>query len=213
MARSGPSQRGTDSISEGARLNGLIDELTFKERRVREEAPTAFEAPLIGRVLVGVGPDPASIWATEWAEALGPVFDPRVRLIHVETPLTNYPGIWGAPVVPEQADLLVAQEKAGLRLLDGTAERLRQAGLEVSVQQSTGVAVREIARAAREDDADLIIVGSPTRSALDRFLVGNIADGVKNHVDTNVLLAKGPPTPGDILCPVDGSWMSKRAAG
>ena len=212
MSRSGAFQRGADSIQEEARLGALIDELTFKERRAPESAPRAGEVPLVGRVLVGVGADPATVWATEWAEAVGPVFNPHVTLHHVEVPTPAYPAVWGAPVVPEAIEPRVAQEKAGLRLLDDTAGRLRRAGVDVSIRQATGSPVRELVRASREENADLIIVGSPARDALDRFLLGSIADAVKNHADTNVLLAKGPPTPGDILCPVDGSWLSKRAA-
>jgi nucleotide-binding universal stress UspA family protein len=211
MPRSEAARRASDAIQEEARLHALIDELTFHERRAHEEAPPASDVVLVGRVIVGVAADPATAWATEWAEALGPVFNPHVTLVHAQAPLA-YPGVWGAPVVPSQANLAVEQEKAGLRLLDDESARLRSAGLDVSIRQPGGGPVRELVKAAREEDADLIIVGSPTRGGLDRFLLGNVADGVKNHADTNVLLAKAPPAPGDVLCPVDGSPMSKRAA-
>lgn len=200
------------AVQDEARLHALVDKLTFGERRAPQDEPAAFDVPLVSHALVGVGSDPATSWAIEWAEALGPVFHPRVTLVHVEVPSQAYPGMWAAPAVPEAIDAQVAQEKAGLRLVDDAATRLRHVGLEVAIRQRTGSAVRELTRAAREENADLVIVGSPSHSALDRFLLGSVADGVKNHADTNVLLAKAPPVPGDVLCPVDGSWGSKRAA-
>lgn len=213
MPRSDTFQRGADAIQEQARLLALVDELTFQPRPTTARAPAAGEVPLLGRVVVGVGTDPASRGAEEWAEAMSSLFHPRVTLVHVETPLlATYPGAWGTPIPLNQTQAMVDQEEIGRRLLDDSARRFREMGLDVSVHQPSGSPVREITKAARDEDADLIIVGAPTRSALDRFLIGNVADGVKNHAGTNVLLAKAAPTPGDVLCPVDGSPMSKRAA-
>ena len=68
---------------------------------------------------------------------------------------------------------------------DVPAERL--AGLRVT----TGTAWQEICRAAREEAADMIVIGSHGYGGIDRLL-GTTASRVVNHADCSVLVAREP---------------------
>jgi nucleotide-binding universal stress UspA family protein len=84
-------------------------------------------------------------------------------------------------------DALIANARADLARI---AERLRP---ELVEQIVTAFAIPwdGICRAARERDADLIVIGSHGYSGLDRIL-GTVAGKVVNHADRNVLVVRGP---------------------
>lgn len=204
----GDASMGAEAAREERELHALVDRLTFGA------APGAVPAQsgVPRHVVVGIGADASTVWATEWARALAPLFAPRTTLVHVETGMPVVYAPFGAPDLAVPLAPRDREERASSRLLDETARRLREDGMEVDSRDARGHPVRELTRLAREVEADLLVVGSPSRGPLDRFLLGSTADGVKNHADTDVLLAKAPPLPGDVLCPVDGSAMSHRAA-
>jgi nucleotide-binding universal stress UspA family protein len=84
-------------------------------------------------------------------------------------------------------DLLIANARSDLARI---AEGLRP---ELVEQIVTAFAIPwdGICRAARERDADLIVIGSHGYSGLDRIL-GTVAGKVVNHADRNVLVVRGP---------------------
>jgi len=48
----------------------------------------------------------------------------------------------------------------------------------------------EICRVAEEEHADLIVVGSHGKSAVDRLLLGSVSHGVLNHAKVSVLVVR-----------------------
>jgi universal stress protein F len=84
-------------------------------------------------------------------------------------------------------DVLMRNARADLERItkDIPAERIEQRVVVFAT------AWDGICRAAREHDADLIVIGSHGYGALDRVL-GTTAARVVNHVDRNVLVVRTP---------------------
>jgi universal stress protein F len=110
--------------------------------------------------------------------------------------LVLYRAVSVSPDLPREAlaetdtrleDILMANARADVARL---AEHLRP---ELVEQIVTAFAIPwdGICRAARERDADLIVIGSHGYGGLDRIL-GTVAGKVVNHADRNVLVVRGP---------------------
>ena len=68
--------------------------------------------------------------------------------------------------------------------------RLSELGIEAKTVDGIGDPARMIVKVAEANDADLIIVGSHTGGALERFFVGSVSDGVKHHASCDVLVVR-----------------------
>jgi nucleotide-binding universal stress UspA family protein len=106
-----------------------------------------------------------------------------------------------APIVPLIGDgyvppatyteLEVAARRAGQRRLDATVARVVKAGVKAAGLLLEGVAADRIARAARKERADLIVMGTRGRSGLSRFLLGSVAQRVLTLAPCAVLTVRG----------------------
>jgi nucleotide-binding universal stress UspA family protein len=102
-------------------------------------------------------------------------------------------------------------------LAERAAVRLRAnfPGWEIAAAASIGSPYRELINKADEWQPDLIAVGSHGRSALGRFVLGSVSQGVLTHARCSVRVARGrvdePDTPVRIVVGVDGSPASAAA--
>lgn len=69
--------------------------------------------------------------------------------------------------------------------------RLASAGLAVSGRVVRSDARAAIVEVARDERADLVVVGSHGRSGLKRVLLGSVAEYVVTHAPCDVLVVKG----------------------
>lgn len=83
-------------------------------------------------------------------------------------------------------------------------EPLRAAGLEVRVSAMHGRAADVLLDAARDDGADVIVVGSRGRGSLATMLLGSVAAEVATHAGCAVLVARQPRV-SRLLVATDGS--------
>jgi nucleotide-binding universal stress UspA family protein len=72
--------------------------------------------------------------------------------------------------------------------LDRIATRLRQDGISVSSEVRDGQPAQEIARAADDTGADLIVLASHGRGGIRRWAIGSVAAEVLRLAATPVLL-------------------------
>lgn len=196
-------------------LDAKIDELTLSAVRQAERAPVMMT---FRRILAPISSVPSSANVLAWAAEIGRIFDAAVTIFHALDPapeLSIYPALgpigFGAPgVIParDAADIAASADEA-LRL---AREKVEADVRAVSTLRREGPPGREIVRAAEELDSDLIILGPQSGGAFERAILGSVTDHVKNHTDTNVLLARAFPAPGPVLVAVDGSEESRRAA-
>jgi nucleotide-binding universal stress UspA family protein len=101
-------------------------------------------------------------------------------MIHVMQPPAGFiEGVF----MKESADEAVAS-------LLATLKRGLPKGVPCDDVVATGLPGDQITRAAREWNADLVVVGDHNRHVLSRFLLGSVADAVVRHAPCPVLVAR-----------------------
>lgn len=85
----------------------------------------------------------------------------------------------------------------GERLLEQEAATLRDAGWKVATRVRYGHPARQIVRAAKKLNADLVVVGSHGLTSIKRFLLGSVSDQVLEYAPCSVLIVKNPDAPGE----------------
>lgn len=116
----------------------------------------------------------------------------EVRVLHVIEPIPIYPDgqDWGYG--PEASQVLEEQRKEAEGLVARGAQRLRDAGFQVTTAIEEGNPKVVIIDSAAEWAADLIILGSHGRKGLDRFLIGSVSDAVARHARCSVQIVRVP---------------------
>jgi len=71
-----------------------------------------------------------------------------------------------------------AQRKWAEEALEGRADDLRRRGVKTSWRVQVGVPFEEIVKAAQEERAEMIVIGTHGRSGLNRALLGSVAERV-----------------------------------
>jgi universal stress protein A len=90
----------------------------------------------------------------------------------------------------EMADVERGRQRAATRSVDAAARTLSTAGWRVETSVRSGVPIDELLKAAREADADLIVLGARGASGLDRLLLGSVAESALKRASAPVLLVK-----------------------
>jgi nucleotide-binding universal stress UspA family protein len=142
------------------------------------------------RILCAVDFSTCSRAGLEHAVELARRFDARLSLVHVwRGPLAVAPAFGGAPAA------LAAEDEVELgRELDGwRAEAERLLGREVRATLAIGAAVAEVVRVAREEQSDLVVVGTHGRTGVSRAVLGSVAEGVVRQAPCAVLVAREVP--------------------
>jgi len=136
-------------------------------------------------ILIAVDDTPVSARAVELAGELAKPLGAGIALLHVVDP--------ALVVVPEAglatAKLMADAEREGRRLLAGFRDRL---GLPVGTLEfvQTGEPAPTIVKTAKEWPADLIVIGTSTKGAVRRALLGSVADAVMRHAACPVLVVR-----------------------
>lgn len=141
------------------------------------------------RILLAIDGSKFSEAATQTLIAQAQVEDDEVLVLHVVDVLPPifiemrqyYPGV-------EQAR--DAQFEPAAALVAKTADWLRSQGLRVTTAVEVGIPKSGIIDAATQWHANLILLGSHGRTALDRFLVGSVSDAVLRHAPCSVELVR-----------------------
>jgi len=133
------------------------------------------------------------VWATDGSEladraleivkSLAAIHDSKVVAVHVNELL---PGVYGG--APVRADDLGLRER-----IAGQVDELFAAGVNASVDIRTGLrdVATQIAQAAEDLDADLIVVGTHGRGAVAGAVWGSVAKGLC-HTSHRPLLVVPP---------------------
>lgn len=124
-----------------------------------------------------------SVNAWEMACALARDYRARLLLVHVETPMPSYGELGAIP--PEPVDRRALERQLGqIEPTDST--------LNVTRTLLIGNEASEIARFAKENNADLIVMGTHGRTGLGRLLMGSVAELVLRQATCPVLTVKTP---------------------
>ena len=140
---------------------------------------------------------------------------PEGTTIHVASFLND----WAVPTMPygevpalELESLREAETQHAQEAVERDAAALSRDGLSVTTAVLHGEPAHGILRAADEEGADLIVVGSAGRTGLDAFLLGSVARNVAKHARRPVLVARAPRNSlHEVVFATDGSDHATRA--
>jgi nucleotide-binding universal stress UspA family protein len=162
---------------------------TPEARHTAEQAKQDADDPLIHaqlkRILVPVDFSEPSRGALRFAREWAGRFGSEVYLLHVIEPANTY-GILGTEpiVVPLRTPDFYAETRAELEKL---VQQELPGSTKVSVHLRDGVPFDQIANAARELAADVIILATHGRTGLSHALLGSTAERVVRHAPCPVL--------------------------
>jgi len=159
-----------------------------------ESAATA-PASKLGTVVAATDFSTTADVALDWAMALARQHGARLCLVHALTlpaPLPDY--------IPSGNDFGQEMHQIALRKLEETAQRVREAGLEVELEVPIGVPSQVICRVAEEAGAGLVVIGTRGLTGITHMLLGSTAERVVQHAPCPVLTVH--PDDGDFAEPV-----------
>lgn len=160
---------------------------------------------LLTRILVAVDLSPSSAAVIERAARLPLAADASFSLLHV------LPGGIGPALVPDTA--AEAEAQRGLAAAAAQLSERVAAGVEVSTALVYGTPFVEIIRRARDQRAELVVIGRHGHRAFVDALIGSTAERVVRKGDVPALIVSGTPRGPyrRALVAVDLSDTSRRA--
>lgn len=208
------------SVAERVLQRSDVPVLVVREARSIEQWLTAVR-PL--RVLLGVDLGESARAALRWVEALRQIRPCDVRVVRVAWPIGEHArfGVKGPIELeglrPELHALLDRDLRAWTGTLSGEGE------VSFAVSACWGRIDEQLASLAREDQADLLVVGTHQRAWIARVWQGSVSRGVVHRSACNVAcvppLSEGSTNRPEIvrfrsvLIPTDFSALANRALG
>lgn len=130
--------------------------------------------------------------AVEFVAARTPLAgrEPTVWLLNVQPPL-----LLEMPTAASRRRLSALYEARAESVLRPARSILKRAGLDVHDTYLVGAPGLRIARMARSEKADLVVMGSHGRTAAAGMLLGSVASAVLVHCDNPVLLLRDGEVP------------------
>jgi len=148
----------------------------------------------IRRILHASDFSPASRAALSTAIDLARAQRATVLVVHV---LSIVPPFLGEGYVPPKVwdEIEEGQRRGAQTQLDRLVARARRTGVRVKGLLVLGNPYLDIARTARRQRADLIVMGTHGRTGLTRALLGSVADRVLRTAHCPVLTVRSSPPP------------------
>lgn len=138
----------------------------------------------MSRYLVGVDSSECTVHAVDRAARLAASTGASLTLLHV-VPSVDTP--FALPQVPvELMDPVLRAERE--RLLERLKALAVTYGVDVDTVLTVGDPAQRIVTLSHEEDVEMVVVGSHGRKALERLLVGSVAEGVLHRCEKPVLV-------------------------
>ena len=146
----------------------------------------------IQKVLVATDFSPVAETALIYGRALARTFDAQLHLVHVVDDFSRFNYAEGAGLLPRARSARRSRGPAGKSSKARCGEDDRRELRAVAVLREGHSTAKEIADYARETAIDIIVVGATGRGALDRMLMGSVADKVIRQAPCPVLTVRHP---------------------
>jgi nucleotide-binding universal stress UspA family protein len=123
-----------------------------------------------------------------WRFALGlaRAHGSELILMHVAAELPSLPEV----AVPQVEEVYVAQRRWAEQALEQRVGTAKAAGLTARWLVAAGSPAAVIAKTTADEGADLVVVGTQSRTGLDRLVVGSVAERVVRTSPCPVLVVK-----------------------
>jgi nucleotide-binding universal stress UspA family protein len=164
------------SRPKGEGEEGLAAYETFAREVIRSHEWDV-AAKSIARILVPVDFSICSTWALRHAEEVARRFGSELILLHVD------PLVLDAELNPERG-IAIRKE------VDGLVDRLRDRGTTVRGTVRGGAPIEEILRAAKDENVDMIVIGTHGRTGLSHVFLGSVAESVVRKASCPVLTVR-----------------------
>ncbi len=120
------------------------------------------------------------------AAAIAKSFSSKLWLIHVAAPEPDFVGYGTGPQTERDWRAQTLREEH--RYLQDKALELEQNGINVTPLLIKGATVETILKEATKLKAEMIVIGSHSRSALYKTLVGSVSEGIVRQASCPVLI-------------------------
>lgn len=163
--------------------------MNSNDRPSPEPTPRPASAPHfpVNRVLVPIDFSKTSVAALRYAIPLTQQFGATLDLVHVIEPTPFLSDMDNMPLAMSDAE--VAQRVAAE--LSSLARREVPSGVQVNSVVRHGKPYQEIAEAAKERHADLVVIATHGRTGLQHTLLGSTAERVVRLAPCPVLVVRG----------------------
>ena len=149
--------------------------------------------------------------ALEYALKLGTRFGAKIHVLHVSELIPPYAVELSANVPLKQLQARLEKVLAELeaKVLASSGKK----GKPVSLEITTGVAIKTILQHIKKQKPDLVVVGTHARKGVRHLLLGSTAEKIVRHSPSPVFIVKQKDhwPPKNILFPADFSTTSKQA--
>jgi len=144
---------------------------------------------LFSRILVALDGSDYSLRALDFAIDLAKKYQSQLVLVHVvirQIYAINPPeaGILAGTAIVREL------ETEGKTILTQGEEKVKAQGLPVEARLRQGVPAEELLRAAADEKADLMVLGSRGLSQVRAFLLGSVSDKVSHHAKCPTLIVR-----------------------
>jgi len=136
------------------------------------------------RILIALDDSAIAAHAAEVGTELATALKAQAALVHIVDPTLAFQPDGGVPA----ADLVAALKREGQSFLAAAAQRTGEPPALQFLRE--GKPVDEILAAAREWEADVIVIGTHGRSGVSRLVLGSTAESVVRHAPCPVLVVK-----------------------
>jgi len=156
----------------------------------KESTQDNLQKSRIRKILVPVDGSKCSINAVKFAVDLAEKYSSEICLFHVVHNV--YVNLSGEGLIDRFDPIFTIEEleEEGERLLSSVLTLVREAGVEARAQLDYGSPANKIVHFAKEENFDLIVVGSTGRGVLSRLFFGSVSDKVVHRAPCPVLVVK-----------------------
>jgi nucleotide-binding universal stress UspA family protein len=109
--------------------------------------------------------------------------------VHVVTAYPDIPTYGEAIASSAKRDRIDLRDVAE-QVLSRTQEQLEAEGLQVETDAREGDPAKVILDVAKEQNADLIVVGARGLTGLRRFLLGSVSSKLAHHADSSLMIVR-----------------------
>ncbi|AVH50482.1 MULTISPECIES: universal stress protein [Acinetobacter] len=140
-------------------------------------------------ILVPVDGSETSFAAVAKAAELAKAFGSKITVVQV---LTLDPYIAAEYITANQTNDLIERARASIvKTLEEAKQKFTEQGVEAETKLLEGqVIAREITNAAKDLNADLIVIGSHGRTGLKKLFLGSVAQSILSEGTTPVLVVR-----------------------